>query len=67
MVPAPAFLALVVLSSLGPASLMADEENRPALFLPEERQIIREFFHAHPSGLPPGLADERSAQPAPGF
>lgn len=41
----------------------AAEKSRPALFLPEERQIIREFFYGQPSGLPPGLAKRSQLPP----
>lgn len=42
-------------------------KDRPALFLPEERRIIREFFVTHHSrGLPPGLA-KRGGDLPPGL
>ena len=46
-----------------PSSQGANEKSRPALFLPEERQIIREFFYKPPSGLPPGLAKRSELPP----
>jgi hypothetical protein len=49
----------------GSVNLMADE-RRPAFFLPEERQIIREYFHSYSSGLPPGLA-KRGGDLPPGL
>lgn len=57
------FVSFVGLSLLAPAPLSAGEKSRPALFLPEERQIIREFFYGQPSGLPPGLAKRSELPP----
>lgn len=62
---------IVVALFAGPATLWllasalvgAAEKSRPALFLPEERQIIREFFYGQPSGLPPGLAKRSELPP----
>ncbi len=60
------FIGFFGLSLLVPFSLVADEKGRLALFLPEERQIIREFFYGHTSGLPPGLA-KRGGDLPPGL
>ena len=49
--------------SLVPSSPAAEKKNRPALLLPEERQIIREFFYSQPRGLPPGLAKRSELPP----
>lgn len=57
------FVGLAALSLLAPAPLGAGEKSRIALFLPEERRIIREFFHSQPSGLPPGLAKRSELPP----
>lgn len=57
------FIAFFGLSLLAPFSLAAGEKSRLSLFLPEERQIIREFFYRQPSGLPPGLAKRGELPP----
>src|SRR3989338_9504444 len=56
-------IALFGFCSLVPSSPAAEKKNRPALFLPEERQIVREFFYGQPSGLPPGLAKRSELPP----
>jgi hypothetical protein len=53
---------------LNGASALAVDKDRPAYFLPEERNIIQEYFHhSGPSkGLPPGLA-KRGGKLPPGL
>jgi len=61
------FLAVVGLFLLGGAAILsAKEDGHPSSFLPEEQQIILEFFQSHSSGLPPGLA-KRSGNLPPGL
>ena len=50
----------------GAAILPAKEESHPPFFLPEERQLILEFFHGQSSRLPPGLA-KRGGNLPPGL
>ncbi|MBI3000481.1 MAG: hypothetical protein HYY46_18810 [Deltaproteobacteria bacterium] len=57
---------VVGLWALGVNALLGGEKGRPALFLPEERRIIREFYVARYSGLPPGLA-KRGGDLPPGL
>ncbi len=59
-------LAVVGLCLLGSVTLMAKKKGHPASFLPQERQIIIEFFQGHSSGLPPGLA-KRGGDLPPGL
>lgn len=54
-----AFLGIHFFSSIS----LAVEAGHVALFLPEERRIIREFFYSQPSGLPPGLAKRSELPP----
>ena len=54
-----AFIGLFFFNSVS----QAGEKSRLSLFLPEERQIIREFFYRQPSGLPPGLAKRGELPP----
>ncbi len=59
-------LAVVGLCLLGSVTLMAKKKGHPASFLPEERQIIIEYFRGPSSGLPPGLA-KRGGDLPPGL
>ncbi len=66
-------LGYVSVSLLAPGLVDAKDKgkdrdrDRPSLFLPEERRIIREFFVTTPSrGLPPGLA-KRGGNLPPGL
>lgn len=60
-------LPIVVLCLLAETPVLpAKEEGHPPSFLPEEQQIILEFFHRHSSGLPPGLA-KRGVNLPPGL
>ncbi len=62
------WMVLAVLGSvlLGSFALHAKKKPRPVSFLPEERQIIIEFFHSQSTGLPPGLA-KRGGDLPPGL
>ncbi len=61
------FLAVVVLCLLSTAGiLLSKEKDHPPYFLPDERQIIAEFFQDNKSGLPPGLA-KRGGNLPPGL
>ena len=51
---------------LGSISVLAKDKGHPASFLPEERQIIIEYFGSPSSGLPPGLA-KRGGNLPPGL
>jgi hypothetical protein len=61
-----AILAVMGLVVLGSATLEAKKKGRAPEFLPEERQIIIEYFHGHPGDLPPGLA-KRGGDLPPGL
>ena len=58
-------LGLVIAAILlfAPLSLLAAERELRDLFLPREREIVREFFKGHPGGLPPGLAKRSELPP----
>ncbi len=59
-------LAASCLVSTAAALALADK-GRPALFLPEERRIIREYYQSgSTAGLPPGLA-KRGGKLPPGL
>ena len=58
-----AAFAVLICVSLAAGSLSAAERDRPAMFLPRERDIIRDFFRDQPSGLPPGLAKRSELPP----
>ena len=58
-----AAFAFLVCGSLAAGSLPAADRDRPAMFLPRERDIIRDFFRDQPSGLPPGLAKRSELPP----
>lgn len=61
-----AVLVAVGFCLLGSISSLAKDKGHPASFLPEERQIIIEFFHGSSSNLPPGLA-KRGGNLPPGL
>lgn len=61
--PLIAFFFVISAFCFSGALSLAGEKSRPALFLPEERQVIREFFYGQPSGLPPGLAKRSQLPP----
>ncbi|MGH8545711.1 MAG: hypothetical protein ACREX3_19230, partial [Gammaproteobacteria bacterium] len=59
------WLVLTASSLFGVASTIAADKDRPEHFLPEERRIIREYYHrsAPSKGLPPGLAKKGKLPP----
>ncbi len=59
-------LAAVCLCLLGSVPLTAKKKGRSGSFLPEERQIIIEYYRAPSAGLPPGLA-KRGGNLPPGL
>lgn len=58
-----AALAFLICGSLAAASLPAADRERATMFLPRERDIIRDFFRDQPGGLPPGLAKRSELPP----
>ena len=62
------FLSLVASCLVSTAAALAlVDKGRPALFLPEERRIIRDYYQSGATaGLPPGLA-KRGGKLPPGL
>ena len=58
-----ATFAFLICGSLAAASLPAADRERATMFLPKERDIIRDFFRDQPGGLPPGLAKRSELPP----
>ena len=58
-------LVVAAILFFAPLSLLAAERLQVEvdLFLPREREVIREFFKGHPGGLPPGLAKRSELPP----
>ena len=58
-----AAFAFLIYGLLAAALLPAAEREREAMFLPRERDIVRDFFRDQPGGLPPGLAKRSELPP----